>query len=231
MSFELLDEHEQGELVRKWLRENAISIVVGVGMGLVLIFGWQQWKAHGVRQSAEASAQYNALTAAVTARHDEDAGKIAEALRTDSPKSVYAFLAALQQADTASTRGDLSSAASALEWASQHAALPSLKALASLRLARVNLAQGDAAAAIKLLDGVPKDVYAALAEEIRGDALAKLGRADAARGAYEEALTHLDPQAANRNFVQMKLDELAVAVAKPSAATPSAAPVQEKAGS
>ena len=97
MSFELLDEHEQGELVRKWLRENAMSIVVGVGLGLVLIFGWQQWKARGVRHAAEASAQYHALADAVTARHDEDAGKIAEALRADYPNSVYAVLAALRR--------------------------------------------------------------------------------------------------------------------------------------
>ena len=59
----------------------------------------------------------------------------------------------------------------------------------------MKLAQGDADGAIKLLDGVPKDDYAALGGEVRGDALAKLGRADAARSAYEDTLTHLDPQA------------------------------------
>lgn len=225
MSFELLDEHEQGELVRKWLRENAISIVVGVGLGLVLIFGWQQWKARGVRQAAEASAQYHALTDAVTAKHGEDVAKIAEAIRKDFPKSAYAVLSALREAEVASAKGDLASAESSLAWADQHAGLPSLKSLVTVRLARVKLAQGDAEGSVKLLDSLPKDDFAALGEEVRGDALTKLGRTDAARAAYEDALTHLDPQAPNRLFVQMKLDEL------PPGAAKSDAPAKEASGS
>lgn len=228
MSFELLDEHEQGEVVRKWLRENTMSIVIGVALGLVLIFGWQQWKAHRARQEAEAAAQYQALSDAAKAHHDEDVGKIADALRKDFADTTYAVLAALQQADAASAKGDLAAAQSALDWASQHAQLPSLKALVTVRLARVKLAQGDADGAIKLLDGVPQDDYSALAGEVRGDALVKLGRADAARSAYEGALAHLDPQAPNRGIVQMKLDELAVAPAKPGAPAAQPASATEK---
>jgi len=39
MAFDVLDEHEQGELVQKWLRENAMSIAIGIALGLILIFG------------------------------------------------------------------------------------------------------------------------------------------------------------------------------------------------
>lgn len=223
MSFDVLDEHEQGELVQKWLRENALSIAVGVGLGLVLIFGWQQWKAHRAQHSADAAAQYQALTDAVEAKHEDDVGKIADVLRKDFPESAYAVFAAMTQADAAARKNDLAGATAALDWAQQHAGAASLKSLATLRLARVKLAQGDADAALKLVDGVSKDDYAALAGELRGDALAKLGRPDAARAAYQDALSHLDAQAGNRNFVQMKLDDLAAA--------PAAAPVQEKSGS
>jgi predicted negative regulator of RcsB-dependent stress response len=225
MSFDVLDEHEQGELVQKWLRENALSIAIGVALGLVLIFGWQQWKTHRAHHAAEAAAQYQALTDAVDAKHEDDVGKIADTLRKDFPESAYAVFAAMTQADAAARKNDLAGAASALEWAQQHAGATSLKSLATLRLARVKLAQGDADAAIKLADGVPKDDYAALAGELRGDALAKLGHADAARTAYQDALSHLDPQAPNRNFVQMKLDDLA------AAPTPATAPAKETVGS
>jgi predicted negative regulator of RcsB-dependent stress response len=223
MSFDVLDEHEQGELVQKWLRENALSIAIGVALGLVLIFGWQQWKSHRAQHAAEAASQYQALSDAAEAKHDEEVGKIADLLRKDFPQTAYAVFAAMAQADAAARKNDLAGAASALDWAQQHATASSLKTLAVLRLARVKLAQGDAEAALKLVDGVPKDDYSALAGEIRGDALAKLGRADAARTAYQDALSHLDPQAANRSFVQMKLDDLAAA--------PAGAPVQEKVGS
>jgi predicted negative regulator of RcsB-dependent stress response len=82
----------------------------------------------------------------------------------------------------------------------------------------VRLAQGQADAALKLLDGLPKGDYAALAGEARGDVLTQLGRNDDARAAYQEALSHLDPQAPNRAFVQMKLDNLASTAAAPAAA-------------
>ncbi|HEY0230790.1 MAG TPA: tetratricopeptide repeat protein [Dokdonella sp.] len=225
MAFDVLDEHEQGELVRKWLRENAISIAVGVALGIVLIFGWQQWKSHRARHGAEAAAQYQTLSDAVEAKRDDDAGKVADALRKDYPDTAYAVFAAMYQADTAVKKGDLAAAATALDWAQQHAGVSGLKSLATVRLARIKLAQGEADAAIKLLDGVSKGDYSALAGEIRGDALAKLGRVDDARTAYQDALTHLDPQAPNRSFVQMKLDNLAAAAPKDSA------PAKEKLGS
>ena len=227
MSFELLDEHEQGEVVRKWLRENALSMATGVVVGLLLIFGWQQWKAHRANRVAESAAQYQALADAATARNDEDVQKIAASLRKEAPNGVYAILAALQQAEIASDKGDLATADETLEWASSRADMPAMKALVALRLARVKLAEGDADGAIKLLDGIKGDAFAGLAGEVRGDALARLGRADAARDAYAGALAHLEPQAPGRAVVQMKLDELPAANAPPAQA--AAAP--EKLGS
>lgn len=226
MAFDVLDEHEQGELVRKWLRENAISIAVGVLLGIVLIFGWQQWKARQARHSLEAASQFQALSDAVEAKREDDVGKIAESLRKEYPNSAYAVFAAMYQADLATKKNDLAAAATALEWARQNASVDSLKALAAIRLAQVKLAQDDANGAIALLDGVAKGEYEGLGNEIRGDALLKLGRTDDARNAYQSALTHLDPQAPNRNYVQMKLDNLGA-----PAAGAASAPAKEKLGS
>jgi predicted negative regulator of RcsB-dependent stress response len=224
MAFDVLDEHEQGELVQKWLRENAWAIVTGVALGLLLIFGWQQWKAYRARHIAEASAQYQALSDAVTAKKTDDIGKIAELLRKDFSDTAYAAFAAMQQADAAVAKNDLAAAASDLEWAQQQASVDGLKSLIALNLARVKLAQGDADGAIKLLDGIPKTDYIGLASEVRGDALVKLGRNDDARAAYQTSLDKLDPQAANRSTVQMKLDDLAIATPIPAAETAAPAP-------
>jgi predicted negative regulator of RcsB-dependent stress response len=231
MDFDVLDEHEQGEVVQKWLRENAISIAVGVLLGLVLIFGWQQWKAHRLRHDAEAAAQFQALSDAVEAKRDDEVTTIAGVLRKDYSGTVYSVLAAMYQADQASSKSDLPAAAAALGWAQEHAGVGSLKSLAALRLARVKLAQGDADGAVKLVDGVPKDEYSSLGGEIRGDAFAKLGRADDARAAYQDALSHLDAQASNRSFVQMKLDDIAIVSDKTSAPIETSAAAPEKSGS
>lgn len=208
MAFDVLDEHEQGELVQKWLRENAMAIATGIGIGLALIFGWQQWQTHKATAAAAASAQFQALTEAVTAKKDEDAQKVAAAIRSEYPQSIYSVFAALQQADLAVQKGDLNGAAEQLAWAREHAKTSPLQWLIDLRSARIKLAQGDAAAALKLADGVGADNYVALAGELRGDALAKLGRNDEARKAYEAVLAATDTQGVDRNLLQMKLDNL-----------------------
>jgi predicted negative regulator of RcsB-dependent stress response len=196
-----------------------MSIAIGIALGLILIFGWQQWKAHRARHAADASVQYQALVDAFDAKRTDDAKTIAEALRKDYPDTAYATFAAMRLADMANDKGDLKVAADDLEWAGQHAGAPALKQLAGLNLAKVKLAQGDTEGALKLVDALPKSDYAALASEVRGDIFAKLNRGADARAAYQDALSHLDPQAPNRAFVQMKLDDLG---AEPVAAAPAA---------
>jgi len=213
MAFEVLDEHEQGELVQKWLRENAMSIAIGIVLGLLLIFGWQQWKVHRLRVAAQAAAQYQALVDAQVADRTDDALTIADSLRHDYPDSAYAVFAAMRQADMANAGGDLKSAATDLAWAQEHASTPALKALATINLARAKLGQNEADAALKLVDGLPKGDYTSITAELRGDIFVKLSRNDDARAAYQDALSHLDAQAPNRSFVQMKLDNLATASA------------------
>ena len=77
-----------------------------------------------------------------------------------------------------------------------------------MRSARLALAGKDAEGAIKLIDALPKDMYAGLAAEIRGDALHALGRDEEARAAYDTALIELDTGAPNRRIVEMKLSDL-----------------------
>lgn len=221
MAFDVLDEHEQGELVQKWLRENALAIIAGIVLGLVLIFGWQKWLAHRAQNEANAAARYQALVEAAAGGKNDDVKTIAASLRKEFPGSTYAVLAALQQAEEAAAKNDLGAAAGELEWAGNAAGDAALRSLVAVRSARVKLAQGDAESAMKEIDGLPKDAYPALVGELRGDALAKLGRTDAARTAYTDALAHLEPQAPSRDLVQMKLDDLP-ASALPPAANPSA---------
>ncbi|MGB0133354.1 YfgM family protein [Dokdonella sp.] len=214
MAFEVLDEHEQGELVRKWLRANALSIAIGIGIGLLLIFGYQQWQARTARTNGEAAMQFAAFTSALDASRTEEAAQRAEALRTDFAKSSYAVFAALRLAEVAASEGNLDKAEAELDWAAQAASEPTLKSLVALRKARISLARGNAELALGQLDGVAKGEFSALASELRGDTLASLGRVEDARAAYGDALSHLDPQSPNRNFVEMKLNDLPAAAEK-----------------
>ena len=69
------------------------------------------------------------------------------------------------------------------------------------------------------LDAVPTGDYRALNQELRGDALLKLGHAADARAAYTQALAALSASAApgERQSLQMKLDDLAPVNGAPAA--------------
>jgi predicted negative regulator of RcsB-dependent stress response len=208
MAFEVLDDHEQGELVQKWLRENAMSIVIGVGLGLVLIFGWQQWRAHRTTHRLDAATQYQVFSDDLDKKDVDAASKIAATLQAKYADTPYAMLSAMRMAQDAASRGDHATAATALQNAYQGAPAGAMKTLIGLYLARSDIARSKAQEALTLLDQLPEEGYAAMRDELRGDALVALGRKDDARTAYADALTHLDANAANRNFVQMKLDNL-----------------------
>ena len=208
MAFDVLDEHEQGELVQKWLRENALSILIGVGLGLLLIFGWQQWRGHRVSHRMDAATQYDVFNADLDKKDVDAAKQIAAKLQSDYADTPYATLAALRIADNAAARGDQDAARTALDSAHQHAGIEALQTLSGLYLARVEIAQKKAQDALTLLDQLPEQGYAALRDELRGDALAALGRKDEAHTAYTDALTNLDPNAANHAFLEMKLNDL-----------------------
>jgi predicted negative regulator of RcsB-dependent stress response len=211
MAFDVLDEHEQGELAQKWLRENAFSILIGVGLGLLVMFGWMQWKTHRAAHELDAATQYDVFTSNLDKKDTDTAKAIAAKLESDYSDTPFATLAALRVADTAAAHGDYDTARKALDSAYQHAGNDALKTLSGLYLARAELGQKKAQEALDLLDKLPAAGYAALRSELRGDALVALGRKDDARNAYTDALTNLDAMAPNHAFVEMKLNDLGAA--------------------
>ncbi len=206
MSSELIDEHEQGERVRQWLRDNGTAIIGGVGVGLTLIFGWQWWQRAQLERQLDAATQYEAL--ANGAEQGADVAPIADTLIKDHGKTVYGALAALQQAGRAMSEGRIDPAADALGTALVLAKGTALEPVVGLRLARVELQQGKAEAALQRATALKDNAVAALAAEVRGDALVRLGRADDARAAYGEALTLSDVSAPTRRALESKLADL-----------------------
>jgi predicted negative regulator of RcsB-dependent stress response len=211
MAFDEYDKYEQSELVQKWLRENGLSIVVGIAIGLVGIFGWQQWRNHQARNESNAAQLYKLAQVSLAANKPDAASAITDQLMKDYEKSPYAVFAASDRAKQQVQAKQLDKAEASLDWAAAHATDPALKSLTQLRKAQVELARDNGTAALATLDAIPANTYQGLAQELRGDVLVKLGRADDARKAYQAALAALKEQAPQRGALQMKLDDLAVA--------------------
>lgn len=211
MAFDAYDDYEQGERVQQWLRQNGLSIVVGIVIGLVAIFGWQQWRKHQVNHQAAASQLYVNLRAAQASGQTDQANAMIGQLMKDYADSPYALFAVSDRAAADVRAKHLDKALVSLDWAQQHTKSSELKALVSLRIARVQLAQGNAQQAITTLGQVSANDYPGLVEELRGDALVKLKRPDDARKAYQAAEAALGKSELQGGDLQMKIDDLAVA--------------------
>lgn len=216
MAFEDYDEYEQGEQVRKWVKENGIAVVVGVALALALIFGWRQWQAHQKNTDVQAASQFTVVQNAMQANNKQALGAALGDLQKNYAKTPYAAFASAAAAEYEVGKDDLKQATQNLQWAVAHTKQPALQDLFSLRLARVLLAQDQAQQALTVLEKIPAGDFTTVAAELRGDAQLKLGKTDAARIAYQDALVKLDKDAPGRNAVQMKLDNLTQPQAAPT---------------
>lgn len=208
---DVLDEHEQGEKVRKWLQENGTSILMGLALGLGGIWGVGKFQeVRGARQ-AEAGDQYAKLAKAVEDKDDAAIKALSEAMRKTYGKSPYAALAALDEAGRLVAEGKLEDAAKSLDWARTNAPMAELAELAAVRLARLQLSLDKPEDALKTVEGIKGKGFQAVAAEIRGDALFAQKKFKEAAAAYDESLTHFDAASPRRSVVEMKRDDIAIA--------------------
>lgn len=219
MAFEDYDEYEQGEQVRKWIKENGIAIVVGVAIALALIFGYRQWQAHKTTHQVLAASQFAVVQNAIQSGNKQAMSAALGNLQKNFANTPYAAFGSAAVANFDVGKNELKPAAQNLQWAVAHSDEPALKSLFTLRLARVLLAQDQAQQAVTALDGIPAGDYAAVTAELRGDALLKLGKIDSARSAYEDALAKLEADMPGRAALQMKLDNLSQPTAAPTDST------------
>jgi predicted negative regulator of RcsB-dependent stress response len=202
-----IDEYEQGERVRSWLRNNGSSLITGVALGLACLAGWQWWQGQQDKERVVAAGEFAAFNKAVEAKQDDKAAAHAAALRQNHPDTPYPALAALRQAELLHGQGKVDEAVTLLDAVAGEHLDPALVELARLRAARLEVAAGKAEAALKRLDSLGEPAFTAVAAEIRGDAEMALGRRDAARAAYEKALASLEVGSPTRPMVEMKLTD------------------------
>ncbi len=205
-------DDEELAVIKDWWQSNGMPLLVGVVLALVVVFGWQGWQKYQSNQAQGASLVYQQLLeAALEPSGKPDAVKVAElanTLKSEYAGSHYAQYGSLFVAKVAVEAGKLDDAANELQAIVNKPADDSLAELARQRLARVLAAQNKAEDALKLLDTQAAPAFTASREELKGDLLVQLGRADDAHAAYEKAKAALSEDAAVGGL-QMKLDDLA----------------------
>ena len=205
-----LEEQEQLDQLKHFWSQygNLITWLLIVVLGSVAAWnGYQYWQR---KQAAQAAALFDEMGKSISA------GDMAMAQRTFSdmkeryPGTAYAQQAALALAKLASETGQADAAKAALQWVADKSSDEGYVGIAQLRLANVQFAAKDYEPALRTLDAVKGDAFAALVADRKGDIYMQQGQREQAKAAYGLAYQKLEERSQYRRMVQVKLNALGV---------------------
>ena len=201
---DFLTDEEKAEQIKGWIKENGMSVAVGVALAVSGLFGFRYWQEYQKTQAEEASALYSEIQQ--PSAKDEQIYSKAAKLKSDYSSTPYAPLAAMITAKQYALQGDNAKAISELQWAVDNASEKVSKDLAKLRLARVLIADKKLDEASAILTEKFPSAYLSLIEELKGDIHLANSEIDKAKASYDKAL--LSSQGAATDYLKMKRDNL-----------------------
>ncbi len=195
---DLKTDQEKAEDLKKWWKENGTSVMLGVALAIGSVLGWQQWQAHKLAETEEASSLF------ASQKKQADPATLAELKqKTGSP---YASLAALNAAKQAAETGKEDQAKAELQWTIDNTPDELIKQVASLQLARLHISTKDFDTAKSLLNQSYSTAYSSLIDELKGDLYLAQDQISDAATAYQQAIQSSGGNAPR--YLKMKLDNL-----------------------
>lgn len=204
---EYLSEKEQIERIKEWWRENGWYLIGGAALAGLGYLGFNQYQAYTSRVAEEAAALYRELGVVLEDDDRASADDLLARLETEYSGSPYLDQARFLIAEANLIR-DTDRAIDELESVVEHDADPGLVNIARLRLARVLAWDQQFDRALEVLSIDDPGAFEARFNEVRGDILAAMGDSEAAISAYTDALLASGNGTINREFLQLKLNDL-----------------------
>lgn len=197
-------EEQQVDAIKRFLKDYGVVIVIGAVVGLGALYAWSHYSNSKIDNAELASEAYESLISqpeSVAAL----SGDITKYDKEHSQKGYQAMLE-LMLAKNAAEAKDYPKAEQALNRVITANADEEMTILATMRLARVQAAQGQFDKAIATLDSVTAKAFLAKKDELKGDFLVRLGKDDEAKDAYQSAMDLGGLQTSPE--LQMKLENL-----------------------
>jgi len=214
-------EEQQVEAIKSYWQQNGNTIIAGVALGFAGFIGFNLYQDNKFEEELVVSDNYQALI--------EQSGKDSKAFIANGEKFIsengnnsYVSLTALALAKESASHKDWPQVQKQLTTAIETAPTDGIKAIASLRLARVQVQLEQYSDALATLNNNLPESFTAAIEEIKGDAYLQQGKNDLARSAYQAAIAA--DGIATSPSLQIKLDDLAQVTTLPVAGVVAAEP-------
>ncbi|PXW41312.1 YfgM family protein [Dickeya zeae] len=198
-------ENEQVEVIRRFFAENGKALAIGVVLGVGALVGWRFWQNHQESSAMAASAAYQQVTESLSAGTAEGVAGAEKFAAGDHGN--YGALTALALAHQFVEKNDIAKAEQQLRLALSQTKDGDLQAMINLRLARVLLQQKKPDEALKTLDAIKLEGWAAMVADVRGDVLASKGDNQGARDAYSKGMA-AKPSQGLQSLLRIKLNNL-----------------------
>ena len=197
-------EEEQVQAIKQWWKENAVSLIAGIVIGIVVLVGYKYWTENEISQSQQASALFSQILAG-----GGDQSKNVEVLKSDFSSTPYAALSALLAAKNNILANETDKAISQLKWILDNNSDEGIEHIARQRLSRIYLAQDKIDEAESLIKGIKEITFSSTYNEIRGDIYLAKKLIVQAKESYKTALATLPRGDRRYEIIKMKLDDLA----------------------
>jgi len=193
-------EEQQEEAIKRFLKDNGMSLVLGAVVGLSGIWGWNYYQKTQLETIAQNSIEFSKVAKA------KDVVTVGEKFATAHGDTQYGQLAQLLVVKSLVEAKDYDKAIVILKDVMASDVDSSVKSVAAIRLARIELATGKTDEALATLDALADKAFASIKNELSGDAYLVKGQVEQARAAYQAALDAAGEQVSND--LRMKFNDL-----------------------
>ena len=203
-----LDEKEQIEEIKSWLKENWLALVAGVIVGFGGLFSWNWYQDSVYESNTQALAIFDQAQQELTLGNFDTALALLQNLRSDYNSSPYTDFLGLLYSTYLLSNGNTADAAVEIEYVLNNTTDEYLQLIATWRLARVNVEMTNYDRALELVQN-KNHALSANFTELEGDVYFFRGEFDLASNTYMSILSDPNINSIDLNTLMLKINNLA----------------------